>query len=185
MTVQIIYKNKIPKKSPYNLVLFVDEKFNISSLKKHISSSEFALISDLIKTRDEKKKIVAFEISSKKKIILVSIKKNITISDIENLGASFYNQFKNTKISEFNFNSETLSSKNKSYVGYFAHGVKLKSYSFEKYKTKKDKKIFLVNITGKNQPSTKDQIKFNSIEQGTFYTRDLVSEPGNVLHPDE
>ena len=70
MSVKIIYKNKISKKNPHNLVLFVDEKFTISSLKKHISSSEFALISDLIKTRDEKNKIVAFDISSKKKIIL-------------------------------------------------------------------------------------------------------------------
>jgi Leucyl aminopeptidase len=40
-------------------------------------------------------------------------------------------------------------------------------------------------VTGKNIPSTKDQIKFDAIEKGTFYTRDLVSEPGNVLHPDE
>ncbi len=185
MSVQIIYKNKISKKNPHNLVLFVDEKFNITSLKKHISSSEFALISDLIKTRDEKNKIVAFDISSKKKIILVSIKKDSSVSDIENLGASFYDQFKKTKLNEFNLNSETLSSQNKSFAGSFAHGVKLKSYKFEKYKTKKNNKIFLVNITGKNQPSTKDQIKFKSIEQGTFYTRDLVSEPGNVLHPDE
>ena len=23
------------------------------------------------------------------------------------------------------------------------------------------------------------------MEEGTFYTRDLVSEPGNILHPDE
>ena len=30
-----------------------------------------------------------------------------------------------------------------------------------------------------------DQIKFRSIEEGAFYTRDLVSEPGNILHPDE
>ncbi len=30
-----------------------------------------------------------------------------------------------------------------------------------------------------------DQIKFKALEQGTFYARDLVSEPGNVLHPDE
>ena len=28
-------------------------------------------------------------------------------------------------------------------------------------------------------------MKFQAIEKGTFYTRDLVSEPGNVLHPDE
>ena len=29
------------------------------------------------------------------------------------------------------------------------------------------------------------RFKFKAIEKGTFYTRDLVSEPGNVLHPDE
>ena len=32
---------------------------------------------------------------------------------------------------------------------------------------------------------SKDQVKFKAIENGTFYTRDLVSEPGNILHPDE
>ena len=37
----------------------------------------------------------------------------------------------------------------------------------------------------KNKPSEKIQLKFKSIEEGTFYARDLVSEPGNILHPDE
>ena len=37
----------------------------------------------------------------------------------------------------------------------------------------------------KNKHSTQNQIKFKALEEGTFYTRDLVSEPGNVLHPDE
>ena len=73
----------------------------------------------------------------------------------------------------------------KNILGHFSHGLKLKSYAFKKYKT--DKKINNISVTiiGKNQPSNKDQIKFKAIEDGTFYTRDLVSEPGNVLHPDE
>ena len=37
----------------------------------------------------------------------------------------------------------------------------------------------------KNKPSDKTQIKFKALEEGTFYARDLVSEPGNILHPDE
>ena len=65
------------------------------------------------------------------------------------------------------------------------HGIRLKSYKFEKYKTKKDKKVITINVTGKNIPSSKEQQKFNAIEEGTFYARDLVSEPGNILHPDE
>ena len=72
------------------------------------------------------------------------------------------------------------------FLGHFLHGLKLKSYSFKKYKTKKNDKIFLINIVGnKNKPSTQNQLKFKALEQGTFYARDLVSEPGNVLHPDE
>ena len=185
MSVQISYKNRVSKKNIPNLVLFIDEKFNISNLKKHISNSDYNFISDLIKKRDEKKKILSFDISSKKKIILVSLKKNISNSDVENLGANFYDQFKSNKSNEFNLNSETLSTQQKNIIGYFAHGIKLKSYTFEKYKTKKNNKNILVIITGKNQPSIKDQIKFRAIEEGTFYTRDLVSEPGNVLHPDE
>ena len=185
MSVQITYKNKISNKNAHNLVLFVDEKFNISKLKKHISTKDYNVISDLIKNRDTKKKIAAFDISSKKKIILVSIKKNINSSDVENLGAIFYNQFKQSKLNIFILNSETLSNQQKNLVGYFAHGLKLKSYVFEKYKTNKNKNNISVIITGKNQLLVKDQVKFRAIEEGTFYTRDLVSEPGNVLHPDE
>ena len=37
----------------------------------------------------------------------------------------------------------------------------------------------------KNKPSEKEQLKFKALEEGTFYARDLVSEPGNILHPDE
>ena len=71
-------------------------------------------------------------------------------------------------------------------MGHFLHGLKLKSYSFNKYKTKKDTRIISINIVGnKNKPSTKNQLKFRALEEGTFYARDLVSEPGNVLHPDE
>ena len=41
-------------------------------------------------------------------------------------------------------------------------------------------------VTGnKNKPSIQSQTRFKALEEGTFYARDLVSEPGNILHPDE
>ena len=52
MTVQINYKTNSQKKASSNLVLFVDEKFNLSRLKKYISNSEFSYISDLLKNSD-------------------------------------------------------------------------------------------------------------------------------------
>ena len=185
MSVNISYNKSVSKKNSSNLVLFSDEKFNLLNLKKYISNKDYLFVSDLIKTKDLKNKILSFDITSKKKIIIVSLKKNVKSSDVENLGAKFYDLFKNLKQNEFNLNSDSISIKLKNLVGYFLHGLKLKSYIFDKYKSRKNKNKINIIVTGKNKPSIKDQLKFKSIEEGTFYTRDLVSEPGNILHPDE
>ena len=185
MNIKINFKKQVFNKSSENLILFVDENFNISSLKKNISNSDYSYISDLLKTRDSKKKIITFDINSKRKIILVSLKRNVTNSEVENLGADCYKIIKELKKTNFFINSDTVTNKSKNFVGHFLHGIKLKSYLFEKYKSKKTNKDIVLNIFGKNIPTINDQAKFNAIEEGTFYARDLVSEPGNVLHPDE
>ena len=82
-------------------------------------------------------------------------------------------------------NSDTINSKIENYLGYFLHGLKLKSYKFNVYKSNKDKKFVDIDVIGKKKISTKNQLRFKSLEDGTFFTRDLVSEPGNILHPDE
>ena len=186
MSLNINFKKGNLKKSYTNLVLFVDEKFGSSHLKKYISSSDFAYITDLLKASDTSKKMLIFEVSAKKKIALVSIKKNIKTSDIENLGAEFFGRINYGKNTQYTVYSDSLPNNQKNFIGYFLHGLKLKSYEFKKYKTKKDSRIITINIDGdKNKPSAKDVLKFKALEEGTFFTRDLVSEPGNVLHPDE
>ena len=186
MSVEINYSNKTINNSSSNLVLFSNEKFNIDGLKKNLSTFEYSYINDLLKTSDHKKNILAFELNSKKKIILISIKKNLNISDIESLGAEFYVRVNYGKNAEYFLNIDSIESKHKNFVSHFLHGFKLKSYDFKKYITKKEKRSISVNVIGnKNKPSSKIQLKFKAIEEGTFYARDLVSEPGNVLHPDE
>ncbi|MDB3981997.1 leucyl aminopeptidase [Candidatus Pelagibacter sp.] len=186
MTVQINYKSNGSIKVLSNLVLFVDEKFNISSLKKHISNPEFSYISDLLKNSDLKKDLLVFEINSKKTIFLVSIKKDIKISDVENLGAKFHGYINYDKKNDYFVNSDTVSSKIINFIGHFLHGIKLKSYEFNIYKSKKGKKLASINVIGnKNKVSVQDQLRFKALEEGTFFARDLVSEPGNILHPDE
>ena len=185
MSISINYKKNLSKRNVPSQILFVDEKFNISGLKKHISKAEFLFVSDLKKTKNLKKEIVTFDISSKRKIILVSLKNNITSINLEKLGAKFYDFLKDQKDSEFELISDSISIKIKNFVGFFLHGLKLKSYFFVKYKSKKNQKNISIYVTGKNVPSLKDQNKFKALEEGSFYTRDLVSEPGNILHPDE
>ena len=186
MSIQINYKNKGSKNPAANLVLFVEEKFNINSLKKFISNTEYNYIFELLKTNDLKQDILVFEINSKKSIFLVSVKKDITASDIENLGAKFHKHINYEKKNDYFVHSDTIVVKAKNFLGHFLHGLKLKSYEFNLYKSKKKRRNVLVNVIGSNnKTSNSDQIKFKALEEGTFYTRDLVSEPGNVLHPDE
>jgi leucyl aminopeptidase len=186
MTVEINYKNTGSKKFLTNLVLFVDENFNIRSIKKYISNSEFSYIADLLKNSDLKKNLLFFKINSKKTVFLLSIKKDIKISDIENLGAEFHSYINYDKKNEYFVNSDSINNNIKNFVGYFLHGLKLKSYEFNIYKSKKNKKIVSINvIENKNKISTQDHLRFKALEEGSFFARDLVSEPGNILHPDE
>jgi len=185
MSIQINYKNNSLKKPSNNIVLFTDEKFNINNLKKHITNSEFSYIYDLLKTSDLKKNLLFFEINSKKTIFLVSIKNDLKNSDIENLGAEFHSYINYDKKNDYFVNSETVNGKKDDFIGYFLHGLKLKSYEFNIYKSKKDKKLISINIIGNNNKiSTQNQLRFKALEEGIFFARDLVSEPGNILHPD-
>ena len=185
MPVKINYRNKSLNIKNSNLILFVDKKFNLSGVKKHFNSIEYSLISDLIKTKDLKKRLVSIDLNSKKKIILISLDNKLTNFSSENLGAKFFNFLNDLKGNMYLLHSDYIPIKLKNFLAHFLHGLKLKSYLFEKYKSKKNKKNITIDAIGKNIPSIKEQRKFKAIEDGTFYTRDLVSEPGNVLHPDE
>ena len=186
MSIKISYSKKINSRSSGNLVLFSDEKFSINSLKKYYSKSEFLYINDLLKTSDLKKNLLVFEVNSKKKIVLISIKKNLKSFDVENLGAEFYRRINYGKKSDYIIISDSIVSKHENFINYFLHGLKLKSYEFNKYKTKKEIRLISIIVSGnRNKRAIQNQLKLKALEDGTFFARDLVSEPGNILHPDE
>jgi leucyl aminopeptidase len=186
MTIQINYKISSIKKTTTNLVLFVDENFNISALKKHLSNTEFFYISDLLKNSDLKKNLLFFNVNSKKTIFLIAVKEKIEASDIESLGAEFHGYINYDKKREYFVNSDSISIKSENFLGHFLHGLKLKSYEFNIYKSKNETKKILINLIGnKNKITTQNELRFRAIEKGTFFARDLVSEPPNVLNPKE
>ena len=148
MTIKINYSNKEISKSSANHVLFADEKFSTNALKKYLSNSEYSYISDLLKTSDIKKNLFVFQVNSKKKIVLISIKKNLKNFDVENLGAEFYSHINHGKNSEYFLNSDSIISKYENFIGFFLHGLKLKSYEFNKYKTKKETRLISIYVLG-------------------------------------
>ena len=142
MTVKISYKNNPSNIKPRNLIFFVDEKFRVSELKKYFTKKETNFIVEVLKSQNLSKKIISFDLSSTKKIFLISVKKDINISQIENLGAKFLNYLQDVKNKEFKIYSDVVPIKLKNFVGYFLHGLKLKSYIFDKYNPEKNSKAF-------------------------------------------
>jgi leucyl aminopeptidase len=70
-----------------------------------------------------------------------------------------------------------------------AFGAKLRSYRFDKYRTKekKDEKPSLKALTVACPESTAARRAFaakNKVADAVFFTRDLVSEPANVIYPE-
>ena len=49
---------------------------------------------------------------------------------------------------EYFINSNSIISKQQNFLGHFLHGLKLKSYEFNKYKSKKETRLITVNIFG-------------------------------------
>ena len=105
----------------------------------------------------------------------------------EKLGAKFYDYIKNNEIENITIIGSNFSSiKNKIILNEFIHGAELKAYEFNLYKTKKSKKEININVLkSKNNINLKIKSKLDAVLSGVNFTKDLVSEPGNILHPDE
>jgi leucyl aminopeptidase len=70
-----------------------------------------------------------------------------------------------------------------------AFGARLRGYRFDKYRTrlKADQKPSLKKLVVQTDAATaakKAFADFDKLADGIFFTRDLVSEPGNVLYPE-
>ena len=185
MIININYNKAINNKLITNYALFSRENYNTNNLKNYFSNLEIAAIKEIIKNTNLKKNIISFNINSKKKLFLINIKKNLNNYEIESLGAEFYEFIKDLSIKNLFINIQTLEEENKNFISYFLHGLKLKSYEFNIYKSLKKEKIINIILLGKSNFYKQNETKFKSIEIGTNFARDLVSEPPNVLYPKE
>ena len=166
-----------------NIGFFISNDLNFRP-STSIPQSTISKINSFLKkkSKDNKKQIFSFDLSESQKCFLILIKKNLNIYEINNLGANLKNYIKTDKtiknicIHGNSFSEEIISE--------FAYGFELKSYTFNKYKSKKDDFVQSIDFSVKNLTSFKLKYKnFSSIKEGVFLARDLVSEPPNVLNP--
>ena len=187
MKITVQKKKLRSSKYEHNCVFFTNDEFKLNNSSDiFFNKKEKQYISEILKEKNLKTNILQFDLNSKKKIILVKLKTNFKKTDYETVGAEFYNFIKNLSIKSIFIHLDCLDQTSlSSYFDHFLHGLKLKSYEFNVY-NKKPLENLQIYLFGKNKSfSNKNEIKLKSIELGTNFARDLVSEPPNVLFPKE
>ena len=179
MKLKLDFVTKVPKVAKDNQVILLKDKDTQNKILKSLNNSIFAN-----KLFLERKFLV--QNINDKNYIFVNCMKSKTSLDYEKLGSNLFLFLKNNKI-ENSFFETNFSKITNIQLEKFLHGAQLKSYEFNVYKTDKSKNL-TINLYVIENNSKKTNVlrnKLNSLLEGVFLTRDLVSEPGNVLHPDE
>ena len=187
MTIKIKLHKKFNKNIFHDYVIFCNSTSKIEIFDKNFSKNENRYINQIIKKTSDDLDFYIFDLNSKKKIILINLSKSLLRSGVEILGAKFYEFIKLNKIKNILINTKNeIFPKNNNFIAQFLHGLNLKSYDFNLYKTdKKTEEITLNVILNISSEIQKELNRFKSIEIGTTLARDLVSEPPNVLNPKE
>ena len=179
MKLNIKFVNKIGKSDNQTEIILIKEK----SIKQKILKPYYSSI--ISNKLFAEKKIISKNINNNNYIFVNCLKFKNTL-DFEKLGSDLFLYLKNNKIQ-----NSFIVTNNNFIIGIqlekLLHGAQLKSYNFDVYKTDKSKnEICNLLVVGKKfKKSNLLRKKLNSLLEGVFLTRDLVSEPGNVLHPDE
>ncbi len=127
--------------------------------------------------------------SSADRIILIGIdtKKAKSLLELSHVGSNITSELNKKKIKEVSLYIEEIEFKGEE-EAIILYGMYLNSYRFNKYFSYKKKMrvnyIEKVNIFSKNLSKTKIFWKrYNSLAEGVFLTRNLVSEPSNNMTP--
>jgi leucyl aminopeptidase len=185
-----IQNRKIDLKKQNNVVLFVNSDLDLKILDfGPINKYQNLIKENLDLNKKNIKTFFSFNISPTLKIIIIKIN-DIKLSNVnEKLGAKFFKYIKQNIIFDISFlgsNIKNFTNLHENFFDQFIFGISIKSYQFNIYKTKKDFKKYQINIHGNLKLNfQKKNNKYSSLLEGLNFTKDLVSEPGNVLHPDE
>tara|TARA_B100000686_G_scaffold348198_1_gene438653 strand:- start:465 stop:1940 length:1476 start_codon:yes stop_codon:yes gene_type:complete len=174
--------------------IFVSDKYLYKDKKGILSDELVKKINsflDVLKVKKDQE-LSSFDISERQKCFIIKVKNKYDYYYPQEIGGSFFSYIKkirNIKKIEFYPDSLDLDKEQSSnFFSEFIFGFNLKSYEFKKYKTlKKEKesnKIDFKIISSNYEKIEKKYKYYDAVKEGVFLTRDLVSEPPNVLNPE-
>lgn len=178
-----------------NIILFTDSTKKLSVDAKKIDKLAKSKISKKLSDKDFSAKLLEkislsspFDKCENAAIYSIGKKSSYTICKAWKIGSNIFNYLNTHKIKNATIIAGGTFCVDS--VSLMIESLVLKNYNFDKYRTKnKDKdKIYIENITIYHDDikSLKDRLKeIESVSEGVKYTRDLVSEPSNILTPTE
>jgi leucyl aminopeptidase len=176
------------------LAIFVNEKYGYKDKNNVFSEEETKKINlflTSLKSKNDQEDIISFDISNKKVCFIIKIKNKYESYFPQEKGGSFFAHLKQyKKVSKIDMYPDSIDFDNKKLISFFTQfifGFNLKSYTFNKYKTlnkeKINKKIAFQIITSHKEKIQKNYKYYDAVKEGVFFSRDLVSEPPNILNP--
>ncbi len=171
----IIYKNGL--------------NFDKSSL---LDVEQKQILKSAISSNKKKEYIETIHYTSKKKVQTLTLSKieekksGLKSWELQAFGAKLYSYLEKTENVNFSLIFE-VSEYDNIQIQDIVDGMALRSYRFDKYKTKikknYKKSIKIVNNSKNFSKSFIDNVISSKRVKGVFLTRDLVSEPANILYP--
>jgi len=172
-------------------IVFTGKNFNVTNeiFKNSVDLKNIKFLKSLL---NEKKNDNFFCLNNfnfgPEKTIFINLKENLSTVELQQLGGQVISNFKEKSDINVFFNVEDQKYQNVFYN--FFLGATLKKYSFLKYKTliseKKKDNLRNLNLIVKNKAFFQElKKKIFSLASSVFFTRDLVSEPANVLNPEK
>ena len=185
MIINFKFVSSTTLKKSNNLGIFWGE----NQIDKNFNYNEIGIKKDQVTKlfKGNKKKFETINLPSNKKILFIKLNNDKKNNRLDLLGAELFNFLKENQIYDLYFgekNIKEIIKINSSFLAKFFHGLEIKSYEFLKYKNELEKKI-TITIPSNFKSKIFGDKKYKSLIEGVRLTKDLVSEPGNILHPDE
>lgn len=200
MSFSINFQKKDDNQSD-TIVVGIFEEGRLSDAAELLDNELSSLVSNAIEQNDHFKAkagdVLTLSCLKKplKQVVLVGLGKESDLTPIvtETIGGKLYSVLAKNGAKKINIrlagSGDYDSISASTMAAHIANGLRLKSYSFDKYKTlkKQDNKsgIEKVIVTTHAQPDAgKTYASLSAITDGVFLARDLVNEPPNTLYPE-
>jgi len=175
------------------LVLIVGEDKKLGATGQAFDKASGGLVSKAIAThkfsgkRGQNQSIFLSKSSKIERLLIIGAgaAKNINTKTMEAIGGSIVSFANHCGVK----NAVVIIEDAKLDGGRIAHGSHLRSYRFDKYFTKKtaDEKPTLAELTFASANAKAIEKSYNALlplAEGVFFTRDVVSEPANIIYPE-